>query len=272
MVIDRYLEFNFSSRKIIGTSVAALSFRKQIELILDWAASKQSKVVCVANVHMLVEAFRKPEFASVLRDADLVTPDGMPLVWMLRIMGSRSQERVAGLDIFTSLCKLAEDQKIGIFCLGSEHHILEMMRVRLEREYPKLKISGMEPLPFRPLTETEDAELIAKVNHSGAGIVLVSLGCPKQEYWMNQHRDKLQVVMIGLGGAFPVYAGIQKRAPLWVREAGLEWFYRLLQEPRRLWRRYLVTNTIFTFLALKQLIKLKWFGKAEEPDFLQKTL
>jgi N-acetylglucosaminyldiphosphoundecaprenol N-acetyl-beta-D-mannosaminyltransferase len=115
----------------------------------------------------------------------------------------------------------------------------------------------MEPLPFRPLTQAEDNAIIQKIHDSGAGIVLVSLGCPKQEYWMNQHKDKIQAVMVGLGGVFPVYAGIHKRAPLWIRNLGLEWFYRLIQEPRRLWKRYRTTIPPFIWLAFRQLLSSK---------------
>jgi len=128
------------------------------------------------------------------------------------------------------------------------------MRKRLESEFPNLQIAGMEPLPFRLLTEVEDDAFIQKINRSGAGLVFVALGCPKQEYWMAQHRGKIQAVMIGLGGVFPIYAGIKKRASYWMQKFGLEWFYRLIQEPRRLWHRYWHTNIIFIGLALKQLL------------------
>lgn len=239
---------------VIGSGVTALPFDAQIEKMLEWASSHQSKVVCVANVHMLTEAYCHPELSDVLKSADLVTPDGMPLVWMLRLMGAHKQNRVAGMDILFSLCQLAPKRNISVFFLGSEPSILEKMRKKLECKFPELKIAGMEPLPFRPLTPAEDAAIIQKINESGASLVLVSLGCPKQEYWMHQHKGKIQAVMIGLGGVFPVLAGEQKRAPQWIRESGLEWLYRLIQEPRRLWKRYSTTNTLFIWLALKQLL------------------
>lgn len=242
---------------VIGSPVTALPFNAQIETMLGWASSYESKVVCVANVHMLTEAYLHPEFSLVLKNADLVTPDGMPLVWMMKLMGARNQNRVAGLDIILSLCKLAPKQNISIFFLGSEMKILEKIRTKLEQQFPELKIAGMEPLPFRPLTRAEDNAIIEKIHQSGASLVFVSLGCPKQEYWMNQHKDKIQAVMVGLGGAFPVLAGIHKRAPLWVRNLGLEWFYRLIQEPRRLWDRYKSTIPLFIWLACKQLITSK---------------
>lgn len=241
---------------IIGSPVTALPFESQISLIFEWAMSKASKFVCVANTHMLIEAYRHPEFSSVLKNADIVTPDGMPLVWMLRLMGARTQNRAAGMDILLSICKLAPLRDISVFFLGSEAKILEQMRKKLESEFPNLRIAGMEPLPFRPLTRAEDEAITQKINDSKAAIVLVALGCPKQEAWMNQHKDKIQAVMIGLGGAFPVYAGIQKRAPCWMRNLGSEWLYRLIQEPLRLWQRYISTIPIFVWLALKQLLLL----------------
>jgi N-acetylglucosaminyldiphosphoundecaprenol N-acetyl-beta-D-mannosaminyltransferase len=252
------LEIEFKTSNVIGFSVTALPFAAQIKLILEWASSYESKVVCVANVHMLTEAYWHPEFSSVLKAADLVTPDGMPLVWMMKLMGVQDQNRVAGMDILLSLCQLAPLQNISVFFLGSEATILEKMKMKLEQEFPKLQIAGMEPLPFRPLTREEDDAIIQKIHTSEAGLVLVSLGCPKQECWMHQHKDKIQAVMIGLGGVFPVLAGVHKRAPLWVQNSGLEWFYRLIQEPRRLWSRYLKTIPPFILLALRQLITSKW--------------
>lgn len=243
---------------LIDTPVTALPFDTQIKMMLEWAKSYASKVVCVANVHMLMEAHWHPDFSSVLTTADLVTPDGMPLVWMMRLMGVHQQDRVAGMDILLSLCQLAQLQNIKIFCLGSQATILEKMRTKLADEFPDLQITGMEPLPFRPLTQVEDDDIIQKIHESKAQVVLVSLGCPKQEYWMHEHKGKIQAVMVGLGGVFPVLAGIHKRPPLWVRNAGLEWLYRLIQEPRRLWRRYGKTIPPFIWIASRQLLSVKY--------------
>lgn len=244
-----------SVKNIIGSPVSAIPFDTQIQLIIKWATLRLSKYVCVANVHMLMEAHWQDKLASVLNDADLVTPDGMPLVWMLKLMGEASQDRVAGMELMLALCKKASAQNVSVFFVGSQQAILDQMKARFDREFPNLKIAGMEPLPFRPLTKEEDEALIKKINESGAGLVLVSLGCPKQEYWMAEHKGRIQGVMIGLGGVFPVYAGIQKWAPRWVRESGFEWLYRLVQEPGRLWNRYSKTIPPFLWLAAKQLLK-----------------
>lgn len=242
------------TRKVLDFPITALRFNEQIQTILEWAREHKSKTVCVANVHMLMEAHWNPEFGSVLKDADMVTPDGMPLVWMMKKLGATSQDRVAGLDILACVCESAQKEDVSLCFVGSQTTILSGMRSRLKKEYPDLNIAAMEPLPFRPLTESEDEALINKINQSGAGVVFVSLGCPKQEKWMAEHKDKIQAVMIGLGGAFPVYAGLHKRAPRIIRESGFEWLYRWLQEPRRLWGRYTKTIPPFMWLAMKQLI------------------
>jgi N-acetylglucosaminyldiphosphoundecaprenol N-acetyl-beta-D-mannosaminyltransferase len=247
---------NLTTKTILGSPVTALPFDDQVSVITDWATKRQNRYVCVANVHMVVEAHWHEDFASVLQQADLVTPDGMPLVWLLRSMGVKRQNRVAGLDLFLALCKKAQEQGIPVFFVGSQSMILERMQSRLHREFPTLMIAGMEPLPFRPLEPDERELLLTRIAESGAGLVFISLGCPKQEKWMHQNRDRISAVMLGLGGVFPVYAGIQRRAPQWIREWGLEWLYRLFQEPRRLWKRYLVTNMVFLGLILRQLLFL----------------
>lgn len=248
------------NRKVLEFPITALPFEEQVKTIVRWASDRQSRTVCVANVHMLMEAYWSPDFGTVLKNADLVTPDGMPLVWMMRRLGAISQERVAGFDLFMGACELAQKLEVSLFFVGSQREILSRMRERLKREFPQLKIAAMEPLPFRPLTEAEDKALIKKINESGAGLVFVSLGCPKQEKWMAQHKDRINAVMVGLGGVFPVYAGIQRRAPRLMRSLGFEWFYRLLQEPRRLYRRYAITIPPFIWLACKQLMMSNSFN------------
>jgi N-acetylglucosaminyldiphosphoundecaprenol N-acetyl-beta-D-mannosaminyltransferase len=242
------------SKTVINIPVTALPYPEQINTMTKWATCNLSKVVCIANVHMLVEAHSDRQFSSVLRHADLVTPDGMPLVWMLRFLGAVHQDRVAGVDVLEGLCKQALENDIGVYFVGSQASILNKMRLKLERNYPGLRIAGMAPLPFRPLSEAEDQALVQSLNQSGAGLVFVSLGCPKQEKWMSEHKEKVSAVMVGLGGAFPVYAGIHRRAPKLFRQAGLEWLYRLTQEPKRLWKRYATTIPVFLWLVAKQIL------------------
>ena len=254
MMIDNVLA-TVPTQDVIGFPVTAVPFDQQIALMLKWGKRHFSKFVCVANVHMLTEAYWDPGLGTVLHNADLVTPDGMPLVWMVRLLGAYAQDRVAGMDIMQAICAAAPGQGVSVFFLGSEPAVLQLMRDRLEREYPHLTIAGMLSLPFRPLTPAEDQEIIQTIHQSGAGIVFVSLGCPKQEFWMSQHKSQIEAVMVGIGGVFPIYAGLYKRAPDFIRESGLEWLYRLIQEPRRLWKRYTSTIPPFLWLALKQLVK-----------------
>lgn len=242
------------TKYVLNSPVTSLRFDEQIFLILKWARARESRMVCLANVHMLMEAYWNQEFAAVLETADLVAPDGMPLVWMLRQMGMPGQDRVAGMDVFLRLCQLAPQCNVSMFFVGSQKEILERMKEKLQQDFPNLQIAGMEPLPFRTLTPDEDEELIEKINASGAGLVFVCLGCPKQEHWMMQHRHKIRAVAIGIGAVFALYAGIHKRAPSFVRDSGMEWLYRLLQEPHRLWYRYSQTIPPFLWLSSQQLL------------------
>ena len=255
MEIKEITNVTLPSLQVLDFGISTLNFDEQALLILRWARLRKSKMVCLANVHMLMEAHCSQAFSAVLQRADLITSDGMPLVWVLKAMGVSTQQRVAGMDLFLTLCELASLSNVGIFFLGSHGKVLEKIRIKLEQEYPNLKISGMKPLPFRPLVESEDNALVEQINNSGAGIVLVCLGCPKQEYWMAEHIGKIQAVMIGVGAVFPVYAGIQKHAPKIIRENGMEWAYRLIQEPQRLWPRYRQTIPPFIYLATKQVMR-----------------
>jgi N-acetylglucosaminyldiphosphoundecaprenol N-acetyl-beta-D-mannosaminyltransferase len=255
------------SQNVIGFPVAVLSFEQQVDAVVGWAKQKLSKVVCVANVHMLTEASWDDELATVLHQADLVTPDGMPLVWMVQLLRRTQQDRVAGMDFMQAICQEAMAQDVSVYFLGSEQRVLDQMRVRLMREFPQLKVAGMEPLPMLSLPIVVDPAVVEQVNSSGAGIVFLSLGCPKQEKWMAAYRDRLSAVMVGVGGVFPVHAGIQRRAPSFVRSAGLEWLYRLVQEPGRLWGRYSKTIPPFVWMALLQLVKRSsWAVKTTLPQ------
>jgi N-acetylglucosaminyldiphosphoundecaprenol N-acetyl-beta-D-mannosaminyltransferase len=240
---------------VIGIPVTAMTFAAQVEQMAAWAEHRESRMVCAANVHMLMEAHARPDFAEILRRADLVTPDGMPLVWMLRKLGAPKQDRVAGMDLLPALCRIAQERRLSVYFLGSTPTVLGRMRERLRADYPRLQIAGMDAPPFRALDAEESPERIARINASGAQLVFVSLGCPKQERWMHAQHGKIQAVMLGLGAAFPVYAGTTAMAPQWMRDGGIEWLYRLSQEPRRLAGRYLKTNLPFALLALRQLAR-----------------
>ena len=244
-------------KELLNIPITCLPFEEQIMLILRWAKLRTSKMVCLANVHMLMEAYWNPTFAQVLHQADLVTPDGKPLVLMLRRLGIRHQNQVAGMDVFLNLCSLAEQTGIKVYFLGSTESILEKITRKLNHEHPVLQVVGMKAIAKVTIEEIvahEDRELIAEINQSGAGIVFVCLGCPKQEIWMSHYQGSIEGVMIGVGAVFSMYAGINPRAPHLIQQMGLEWLYRLLQEPRRLWRRYSLTIPPFLYLALRELV------------------
>ena len=244
------------TKNLLDIPVTCLPFEEQIMLMLRWAKARTSKVVCLANVHMLVEAYRDRTFSSVLHGADLVTPDGKPLVMMLQRLGIKHQNQVAGMDVFLNLCDLAQQTGIKVYFLGSTEEILRKIERKLSKEYPILQVAGMKAIPYvatEDITKYRDRELVEEINQSGAGIVFVCLGCPKQEIWMSYYKNSIQGVMVGVGAVFSMYAGVNPRAPRWVQQASLEWLYRLLQEPRRLWWRYGSTIPPFMYLALRQL-------------------
>ncbi|MDR2474290.1 MAG: WecB/TagA/CpsF family glycosyltransferase [Bacteroidales bacterium] len=216
-----------------------------------------SEYVCVANVHMLVEAYGNNSFAKTVNEAAIVTPDGMPLTWALRWLFGIKQERVAGMDLLPDLLSLASRRTMPVYFYGGTEDTMRQTKKYILERYPAIPFVGTCSPPFRPLTDDENEKTISEINRSGAKIVFVSLGCPKQERWMASMRGRVNAVMIGIGAALPVLTGIQKRAPKWMQKAGLEWFYRLMQEPERLWKRYLVTNCIFIYLILREkIIKL----------------
>jgi N-acetylglucosaminyldiphosphoundecaprenol N-acetyl-beta-D-mannosaminyltransferase len=194
---------------------------------------------------VVVTAKQDAEFRCIVNEADMATPDGMPLVWVLRRMGFQQQERINGPDLMWRLCGQAEQKGLSIFLYGSTPETIEKLTDNLKAAFPRLAVAGDCSPPFRPLSEEENREIVDRINSSDAHVVFVGLGCPKQEFWMAEHRGAIQAVMIGVGAAFDYHAGTVKRAPLWMQRSGLEWLFRLLSEPKRLWKRYLVTNSLF---------------------------
>jgi len=201
-----------------------------------------------------MEAYDSPSYQQVINQADLVTPDGMPLVWMLRRMGYPNQERVYGPTLMVKLLEMANDESIPVGFFGSTTDVMSKLVQNVQRDFPKIQIVYAYSPPFKQLSDEEDRQVTESINSSGTRILFVGLGCPKQEYWMHEHRGKVQAVMLGVGAAFDFIAGTKPQAPSWVQKIGLEWLFRLLSEPRRLWKRYIIHNPRFIFLATKQLI------------------
>ena len=242
---------------VLGSKIDVVSWVDAIDRIMSWATRRESKYVCACNVHVVVTAKRDVHLAQAIEHADLATPDGMPIAWRLRRAGFRDQKRINGPDLMLQLCRRAGQDGIPIFLFGSATTTLAALRTKLLARCPNLRIAGTYSPPFRKFSEAEDAEIAAMINASGAGIVFVGLGCPKQELWMEQEHGKIEAVMIGVGAAFDYHAGTLTRAPGWMRNSGLEWLFRLAAEPRRLWRRYLVTNSVFIAAMTAQMIRAK---------------
>lgn len=239
---------------VLGAQIDALSWNDALDQLFVWARARSSRYVCICNVHVVVTASRNAAYLQIINSADMATPDGAPVAWMLRRQGFARQTRISGPDIMSALCARCAAQGVPVYFYGSTNATLAALEQRLRTRFPKLQIGGMESPPFRMLTAEEDQHATERINGSGAGIVFVGLGCPKQENWMAEHRGRVHAVMIGVGAAFDFHAGTVQRAPAWMREHGLEWLHRLLSEPRRLWKRYLVTNTLFMLGALRQLL------------------
>ena len=243
-----------SGAKILGAFIDALSWEEALTKITNWVAKRESRYICICNVHSVVTASQDSNFKRVVDSADMATPDGMPVAWALRKLGFSFQQRINGPDLMWKYCAKAEKTGQSIFLYGNTQETLNILEKKLRLVFPRLNIAGMFSPPFRAATQAEDNQIIEKINNSGAGVVFVSLGCPKQEIWMAEHRGRIQAVMIGVGAAFDYHAGTIKRAPLWMQNNGLEWLHRLCSEPRRLWKRYFVTNTLFLVKISRQLL------------------
>jgi N-acetylglucosaminyldiphosphoundecaprenol N-acetyl-beta-D-mannosaminyltransferase len=241
-------------QQVLDAPIDVLTWRQALDSIAGWAARRESRVVCICNAHSVVSASQDDDFRTVLEHADMATPDGMPVAWMLRRLGFASQDRIDGPELMWRYCAEAQVRGERIFLYGSTDDTLCRLTQRLAAAFPALQIAGAHSPPFRPLEPEEDAAVVRRINESGAQVVFVSLGCPKQEFWMHDHRHRVRAVMIGVGAAFDFHAGIVQRAPVWMQTSGLEWLHRLWTEPRRLWRRYLVSNTRYVVGAARQLI------------------
>jgi N-acetylglucosaminyldiphosphoundecaprenol N-acetyl-beta-D-mannosaminyltransferase len=244
---------------VVGLMVNVCDYESAIEQIGEMVAERKGNYVCVANVHMTMESRDDPEFGRLVNNAGLVVPDGMPLVWMQKLQGEEQAGRVRGPGLMPKLCRHAEKNNLIVGFYGGKPEVLEAMLKRLKEDYPRLKVGYAYSPPFRKLTPEEDAEIVKNINESGTDILFAGLGCPKQERWMAEHKESLRAVMIGVGAAFDFYAGNIDESPEWLQKAGLEWFYRLMQEPARLWKRYLILNPRFMILASLQLFGLKKF-------------
>lgn len=249
-----------SSCHILATRLDCTSYDDACDRIQSLAQSHQSSYIVAANVHVVMQAHWQPEYRHVLKQATLITPDGMPLVWGICLLCGKKQSRVYGPDLMIAWCDRASQSGLSVYLYGSTTDTLTKLSKNLQLRFPDLKIVGMHSPPFRPLTLAEEAEDAQRINDSGASVVLVGLGCPKQEKWMYRQLGQTKAVMIGVGAAFRFYSGEVRQAPRWMQRAGLEWLFRLCEEPGRLWKRYVSTNSAFVLLFSLQVMKKELKG------------
>ncbi len=242
---------------VIGVGVSAVNMQQALATVSGWIDRGERHYVCVTGVHGVMESYRSPELRRIHNQAGMVTPDGMPLAWLLRLAGFYDSDRVCGPEMMPQLFVASQARGDRHYLYGGSPQALRLLRQRLLQLAPDAQVVGTHSPPYRPLTPEEDAAIVAEINQSGADIVWVGLSTPKQERWMAAHRARLNAAaLIGVGAAFDINAGLVRRAPAFLRRTGLEWTYRLVLEPRRLWWRYLSSNPAFVALVAMQRIGL----------------
>ena len=240
---------------LFGVTVSATDYQGAARAVMSAARRREGGVVTHMAVHALVTANRDPSYREKVNAFEVVAPDGQPVRWALnRIHGTSLTDRVYGPELMLRLCRCAAEAGVGVYLYGSTPEVVKALAGRLVERFPALRIVGAEPSLFRALSRDEDQALVARVNDSGAGLLFLGLGCPLQETFAYEHRQAIKAVQLCVGAAFDFHAGNKRMAPPWMQRSGLEWLFRLTQEPRRLWRRYLVTNALFCLLFARRLV------------------
>jgi N-acetylglucosaminyldiphosphoundecaprenol N-acetyl-beta-D-mannosaminyltransferase len=247
---------------VLGVNVAASSYRDIVQKSLRWAEERQSRALFFATVHMIMEAYDNSDYRRVLNAADVVNPDGMPLVWAMRALGANAAQRIYGPDTTEGVLAAAENAELSVGFYGGSQSVLDTLVETVRLRYPKLRIVFMESPPFRALTADEDAATVERMISSQVRLLFVGLGCPKQERWVMDHVGRVPAVMFAVGAAFDFLAGTKPQAPRWMMRSGLEWVFRLVCEPRRLAGRYLKHNPRFVAYFLQQLV----FGRQQRKN------
>lgn len=243
---------------ILGVDVGVTSLDKTLSTITADLVNLKGHYICVSNVHTIVMSYDDRHYREIQNTGFMVLPDGKPLSIVSRLRGHKNARRVTGPDLMGSIFNISERNGYRHFFYGSTNDTLEMLKSELVKRYPSLDIAGMFSPPFRELTKLEDNEIVDMINKTRPDFIWVGLGAPKQEYWMSRNRGKLKGLMIGVGAGFDYFAGNINRAPLWMQKMSLEWLFRLIQEPQRLWKRYLVYNTRFLILVIKESLKSRY--------------
>ena len=247
---------------VLGVSVDAVQIDEVITRVREWIRTGETgRYIAVTGMHGVMEARHDPRFRRVLSEADLVVPDGMPLVWIGKLRGYALRRRVYGPELMMEFCRETSNSGWRHFFYGGDEGVAEELVESLVKSCPGIRVVGTYSPPFRPLTLQEEEQIVAAIHIAAPDVLWVGLSTPKQEMWMREHRDRLNVpVMIGVGAAFDFLSARKRQAPPWMREHGLEWMFRVLQEPRRLWRRYLLSGAEFVFLAALELLGWRRLG------------
>jgi len=238
--------------ELVDLKISQISYKDSLKYVVERAIRQIPTYVCFANSHMLIEARYDSSFAQDVNNANLVLADGFPLKVGIKYIHKKHQDRISGMDFLPDVMKILNFEGLNVFIIGSTTDVHLALRKTISSTYPNIKIVGCISPPFNE--NWNNKSYIELINKANTNIVLVALGCPKQEKWMAKNHKDIHATLLGIGGALPVFAGIAKNAPMWMKNNGLEWLFRLLLEPRRLWKRYLITNTLTLFLISKQLL------------------
>ncbi|WP_181409973.1 WecB/TagA/CpsF family glycosyltransferase [Martelella alba] len=246
----------FTSYDVLGVPISALTLDSACSTIETWGSDKVGRFVCVRDVASLMAIISDPDLSGVHDDAAMITPDGMPLVMLGKLKGFKV-ERTCGPDLMDHV--IARSLKSGLrhYFYGGKEGVPETLAKVFEQKYPRIRVVGVESPPFRPLTKEEDDDAVQRILASGADVVWVGISSPKQEIWMRDHYKRLTQTLIGVGAAFDFHSGAVTRAPRWMQRCSLEWLHRLISEPKRLWRRYLILAPKFVFLIIFDSIRTK---------------
>jgi exopolysaccharide biosynthesis WecB/TagA/CpsF family protein len=243
-------------RDLFSVGVSNTNYDEAVEAIVQSAVAGRGGVATFLAVHGVVTAATNAEYREQVNRCQIVAPDGQPVRWAMNFFHSTEmQDRVYGPEIMRRVCQRCERDGLSVFFCGSSTTVLALLASRMRELFPDLIIAGVESPPFRPMTEMENDILCARINRSGAAVVFIGLGVPRQEMFADSNRDKIRAIQLCVGAAFDFHAGYKKSAPAFMQRSGLEWLYRLCQEPRRLWKRYLITNTIFIGLVIKDTLR-----------------
>ncbi len=252
--------------RVVSLLPDVVDHQSATEKIAELAMRTDGSYVCFSTVHMVMESYDNAEYGAKVNNADFIITDGMPLVWMQKLQGAENASRVRANDLMILLCEYSAKNNLSVGFYGGQQKVIDAIIERAAKELPNLRIVYAFSPPFRALSEAEDVEIVAEINRQKPELLFIGLGCPKQENWMSAHKNKINSVMLGVGASFDFYAGNVKESPEWMGKLGLEWLYRLTQEPKRLWKRYLILNPRFLFQAILQLSGLKKFDKSKDAE------